>query len=82
MAETDKDQPVDKHPEKRMRQAWNNYVDEKMPEYRKENPTLKRSQLLVLIGKEWKKDEKNPFVKAKLREEEEMKKQFNKVIGK
>ena len=61
----DKSKPIDKHPEKRMKAAWNCFVEERMDKTRKQNPTLKRSQILVLLSKEWKSYSENPIVKAK-----------------
>lgn len=44
--------PVDRHPEKRMKACWQSFVDDRMEKMRKENPTLKRSQILQLLSKE------------------------------
>lgn len=60
-----KNQAVDMHPEKRMRAAWAAFVDEEMPKYRKENPSLKRSQLLQMLSKDWQTHPHNPIVRAK-----------------
>lgn len=42
----------DKHPEKRMKAAYAKFEDERLPELRKENPTLKMSQLKERLWKE------------------------------
>lgn len=60
-----KNQTVDMHPEKRMKAAWGSFVDEEMPKYRKENPTLKRSQILQMMSKDWQTHPHNPIVRAK-----------------
>ena len=66
LAQTDsKSKQVDQHPEKRMRAAWEFFVEERMPKMRKENPGLKRSQIIQILSKEWKTHEENPIVKAK-----------------
>ena len=66
MAQTDeKGKTVDKHPEKRMKAAWQGFVDERMEKMRKENPNFKRSQILQMLSKEWRSHPENPIVKAK-----------------
>ena len=55
------DSKLDKHPEKRMKAAWNSFLDERLPEMKKENPGMKRSQHIELLKKEWKKSPKNPM---------------------
>ncbi|KAH7650054.1 hypothetical protein FG379_003134 [Cryptosporidium bovis] len=52
---------VDKHPEKRQKAAWLSYVDNNLPILKKEHPTFKRSQLLQLLQKMWKKAPENPL---------------------
>eukprot|EP00922_Rhytidocystis_sp_ex-Travisia-forbesii_P071396 GHVS01106554.1.p1 GENE.GHVS01106554.1~~GHVS01106554.1.p1 ORF type:complete len:232 (+),score=56.41 GHVS01106554.1:660-1355(+) len=52
---------VDRNPEKRMKAAYKTYEDEYMPQLKLENPTLKRSQLLDLLQKQWKKAPDNPL---------------------
>eukprot|EP00358_Blepharisma_japonicum_P007180 CAMPEP_0202942812 /NCGR_PEP_ID=MMETSP1395-20130829/3058_1 /ASSEMBLY_ACC=CAM_ASM_000871 /TAXON_ID=5961 /ORGANISM="Blepharisma japonicum, Strain Stock R1072" /LENGTH=118 /DNA_ID=CAMNT_0049639505 /DNA_START=270 /DNA_END=623 /DNA_ORIENTATION=- len=42
-----------KHPEKKAKKAWDDYVEARLPDMKKENPTLKRSQLLNMLHKEW-----------------------------
>lgn len=53
------------HPEKRMKAAWRDFVEERIAELKKEDRKMKRSQMLQLISKEFKTSEKNPMVKAK-----------------
>lgn len=52
-----------KHPEKKVKQAWNEYIDENMQRAKSEYLGLKRSQLLEILHKEFEKSEKNPFNK-------------------
>ncbi|KAF7458360.1 Coiled-coil domain-containing protein [Cryptosporidium felis] len=51
----------DMHPEKRQKAAWLAYVDSNLPILKSENPTLKRSQLLQILQKNWKKAPENPI---------------------
>ncbi|OII72471.1 HMG domain-containing protein [Cryptosporidium ubiquitum] len=51
----------DMHPEKRQKAAWLAYVDNNLPILKNENPTLKRSQLLQMLQKSWKKAPENPM---------------------
>lgn len=51
----------DRHPEKRLKQAHNEYVEKRLPELRLENPGMKRSQLMEKIWKEWQKAPENPL---------------------
>lgn len=55
---------VDMHPEKRQKAAWLAYVDSNLPILKTENPTLKRSQLLQMLQKSWKKAPENPINEA------------------
>jgi len=55
------DGQTDKHPEKRARAAFQRYQEEQMPILKQENPTFKRSQLLDLLHRNWKKAPENPF---------------------
>ncbi|CDI79179.1 Coiled-coil domain-containing protein 124, related [Eimeria acervulina] len=54
----------DRHPERRMRAAYRAYEEQMMPRLKAENPTLKRSQLLELLSKQWKKAPENPLNQA------------------
>lgn len=51
----------DRHPERRMKAAFRAYEEQMMPRLKAENPTLKRSQLLELLTKQWRKAPENPF---------------------
>lgn len=51
VGEGDQDQ-IDKHPEKRMKNAYLKFEEERMPEMRKEFPTLKLTQLKEKLWKE------------------------------
>lgn len=51
----------DRHPEKRLKQAHNDYVEKRMPELKAQNPGMKRSQLMERIWKEWQKAPENPL---------------------
>ncbi|XP_026189994.1 coiled-coil domain-containing protein 124 [Cyclospora cayetanensis] len=51
----------DRHPERRMKAAFRVYEEQMMPRLKVENPTLKRSQLMELLLKQWKKAPENPF---------------------
>ncbi|CAJ0930111.1 unnamed protein product, partial [Mesorhabditis belari] len=57
----DREVDPEKHPEKRMRAAYQAFEDEKMPELKKENPTFRISQLKQALWKEWKKSPQNPL---------------------
>lgn len=50
-----------KHPEKKAKAAYQKFIEDRTPELKKEYPNLKRSQLLTVIYKEWKKSPQNPF---------------------
>jgi hypothetical protein len=51
----------DRHPEKRMKKAYEEYMDKMMPRVKVEYPGLKRSQYLQMIQKEWKNSPENPM---------------------
>ena len=56
----------DKHPEKRMKQAWNGYIEERLPALRKGNPKVRRQQCLNMLHKEFEKDlMHNPVLRSK-----------------
>lgn len=52
---------IDAHPEKRVKTAYKDFEDTRLPELKAENPTLKLSQLRQLLRKEWKKSPSNPM---------------------
>ncbi|KAL7637416.1 UNVERIFIED_CONTAM: hypothetical protein RMT77_012167 [Armadillidium vulgare] len=51
----------DRHPEKRMAAAFRAFEAERMPQLKKENPTMRRSQLKQILIKEWQKSPQNPL---------------------
>ncbi|KOB69625.1 Uncharacterized protein OBRU01_09422 [Operophtera brumata] len=52
---------IDKHPEKRMKAAYNAFEEINLPRLKAENPGLRLSQLKQLIWKEWLKSPQNPI---------------------
>jgi hypothetical protein len=46
-----------------MRAAYLEFEQENMPALKKENPTMRLSQLRQILKKEWQKSPKNPFNK-------------------
>lgn len=52
---------VDKHPEKRLKAAYNAFEEKRLKELKEENPTLRLSQLKQMIFKEWQKSPENPL---------------------
>jgi hypothetical protein len=56
----------DKHPEKRMRAAWNTFYEKQLPIYKMAYPSLKRTQLINLMQKEFKKSPENPVYKKQM----------------
>merc|ERR1719270_374453 len=51
----------DKHPEKRMKAAYEEFEKNRLPILKVENPNLSLSQLKQLLRKEWMKSPQNPF---------------------
>ncbi|GBF94183.1 hypothetical protein Rsub_07170 [Raphidocelis subcapitata] len=51
---------VDKHPEKRMRAAWQAYEAANLPLLKMEKPGLKQSQYREMLWKQWQKAPENP----------------------
>ena len=51
----------DKHPEKRMKAAFQVFEEREMLRLKAENPTLRMSQLRQLLKKEWMKSPENPM---------------------
>lgn len=60
-----KEMENDRHPERRMKAAWNAYIEENFEKYRKENPGLRRNQILERLHKEFEKDPLNPMNASK-----------------
>lgn len=57
---------LDKHPEKRLKAAWNSYFETQLPIFKAEYPNAKRSQLIEMIQKEFKKSPDNPVYRQQL----------------
>ena len=60
----------DKHPEKRMKTAWQVFYDRRLPELQAEFPALKHSQLHQKIHKEFQKSPENPVYMKKIKEKD------------
>lgn len=58
---------AEKHPEKRMRAAWQAYEAANTPILRMEKPGLKQSQYRDMLWKMWQKAPENPLVQAALK---------------
>jgi len=57
-----KDGPsVDKHPEKRMKAAYEDFEKERLPQLKAENNNMRLSQLKQMLRKEWQKHPNNPL---------------------
>ncbi len=54
---------TDRHPEKRMKAAYDAYEAENLPKLKQQHPSLRLSQLKQLMKKEWMKAPENPFNK-------------------
>ncbi|XP_029905050.1 coiled-coil domain-containing protein 124 [Myripristis murdjan] len=52
---------LDRHPERRLKAAFNAYEEVNMPRLKKENPNMRLSQLKQLLKKEWMKAPENPL---------------------
>lgn len=59
----DSSSTVDKHPEKRMKAAYEEFETARLPQLKAENPGLRLSQLKQMIWKEWTKSPENPLNK-------------------
>lgn len=57
---------VDRHPERRVKAAYNAFEAARLPILKAENPSLRLSQLKQLIFDEWKKSPENPMNQANL----------------
>ena len=58
----------DKHPEKRMRAAWNAFFEKQLPIYKEKYPNLKRQQYINMIQKEFKTSPDNPVYMKKIKD--------------
>ena len=54
-------EPIDKHPEKRLKAAYTAFEEREMPRLKAENSNLRLSQLKQLLRKEWMKSPENPM---------------------
>lgn len=52
---------IDRHPERRMKAAYAAFEEKQLPILKKENPTLRLSQLKEILYKMWQKSPENPF---------------------
>jgi len=59
----DEDAGVDKHPEKRMKAAYEEFENTRLPQLKQENPNMRLSQLKQMLHKEWQKHPDNPLIK-------------------
>ncbi|GLV40818.1 uncharacterized protein CBL_13679 [Carabus blaptoides fortunei] len=51
----------DKHPEKRLKAAYQAFELKELPRLKEENPTLRMSQLKQMLFKDWSKSSENPL---------------------
>ena len=63
---------IERHPEKRMKHAWRNYVEERLPELGKEFPHFKRGKLLYMMREDWQKAPENPMNRAHVKYNEKL----------
>ncbi|KAL4480275.1 hypothetical protein ABPG74_020791 [Tetrahymena malaccensis] len=56
-----KDEQGIKHPEKKVKAAWEEFLEKRLPEMKAEYPHFKRSKHIELLRKEWDKSPDNPF---------------------
>lgn len=54
-------EPVDMHPEKRLKAAYAAFEERELPRLRAENPNLRLSQLKQMLRKDWMKSPDNPM---------------------
>jgi len=52
---------IDRHPEKRMRAAYQAYEDANIPRMKLDHPTLRLSQIKQLLKRDWQKAPENPL---------------------
>lgn len=60
------DQKVDRHPEKRVKAAYQEFEDRNLPRLKAENPNLRLSQLKQMLKKDWMKSPDNPMNQRQL----------------
>jgi len=54
---------IDKHPEKKMKAAFEEFEKVRLPQLKSENPNMRLSQLKQMLHKEWQKHPDNPLIK-------------------
>ena len=54
-------EPLDLHPEKRVKAAYAAFEEKHLPTYKMENPNMRLSQLKQMIRKDWNKSPENPL---------------------
>lgn len=52
---------ADRHPEKRMKAAYAEFEESRLPSVKQENPNMRLSQLKQILKKEWMKSPLNPM---------------------
>ena len=52
---------IDRHPEKRVKAAFETFQDARLSYLKMENPNLRLSQLKQIVKKEWQKSTENPL---------------------
>ncbi len=61
MKNSTKETELDRHPEKRLKAAYNAFEESNLPRLKLENPNLRLSQLKQLLKKDWMKSPENPL---------------------
>ena len=56
-----KEPEVDKHPEKRVKAAYQKFEEENLPLLKQDNPNMRLSQLKQMLKKDWMKSPENPL---------------------
>jgi hypothetical protein len=56
-----KEPAMDRHPEKRMKAAYQAFEDENLPRLKAENPNMRLSQIKQMLKKDWMKSPQNPM---------------------
>ncbi|XP_064608990.1 coiled-coil domain-containing protein 124-like isoform X2 [Liolophura sinensis] len=56
-----RDPELEKHPEKRVKAAYQKFEEENLPRLKQENPNMRLSQLKQLLKKDWMKSPENPL---------------------
>jgi len=57
-------EPIDMHPEKRMKAAYLEFEETRLPQLKKDFPGMRLSQFKEIMRKEWTKSPKNPLNRA------------------